>query len=184
MSPKPVIIEEYNPEWPKKFLEIKTILEHTLGNDVLRIEHVGSTSIPGLAAKPVLDIDVVIDSMKSLPTVIAKLETLGYYHQGNLGVEGREAFGRKDDYVPYSDGLELKLAQHVYVCDQKSRELHRHIVFRDALLHHPEWVVEYAILKKELSTVFRHDREGYTVGKSDFVNRVLELSGGQGSLLP
>lgn len=45
MSPKPVIIEEYNPEWPKKFLEIKTILEHTLGNDVLRIEHVGSTSI-------------------------------------------------------------------------------------------------------------------------------------------
>ncbi|OMP68820.1 hypothetical protein BV900_28430 [Agrobacterium tumefaciens] len=177
MSPKPVIIEEYNPEWPIKFLEIKTILEHTLGNDVVRIEHVGSTSILVLAAKPILDIDVVIDSMKSLPNLIAKLETLGYYHQGNLGVEDREAFGRKDDYVPYSDELGLKLTQHVYVCNQESRELHRHIAFRDALLGNPELVAEYARLKKELSTVFRNDREAYTEGKSDFVNRVLEQCG-------
>lgn len=84
MTPKPVIIEEYNPEWPKMFQEIQSILAFTLGADALSIEHVGSTSVPKLAAKPILDIDVVIESMKSLPAVIAKLETLGYNHQGNL----------------------------------------------------------------------------------------------------
>lgn len=174
MTPKPVIIEEYNPEWPKMFQEIHSILARTLGADALRIEHVGSTSVQGLAAKPILDIDVVIESMKSLPAVIAKLETLGYSHQGDLGVEGREAFDRKDGYVPYSEEISLRMTQHLYVCHRDSQELYRHITFRDALINNPELVKEYASLKKELAITFRNDRKAYTEGKSDFVQRVLK----------
>lgn len=174
MTPKPVIIEEYNPEWPKMFQEIQAILALTLGADALSIEHVGSTSVPGLAAKPILDIDVVIESMKSLPTVIAKLENLGYKHQGDLGVEGREAFDRKDEYVPYSEEISLKMTQHLYVCHRDSQELYRHITFRDALINNPELVKEYASLKKELAITFRNDRKAYTEGKSDFVQRILK----------
>lgn len=174
MTPKPVIIEEYNPEWPKMFQEIQAILALTLGTDALSIEHVGSTSVPGLAAKPILDIDVVIESMKSLPAVIAKLETLGYSHQGDLGVEGREAFDRRDEYVPYSEELNLRMTQHLYVCHRDSPELYRHITFRDALNNNPELVKEYASLKKELVIAYRNDRKAYTEGKSDFVQRVLK----------
>lgn len=174
MTPKPVIIEEYNPEWPKMFQEIQAILALTLGADALSIEHVGTTSVPGLAAKPILDIDVVIESMKSLPAVIAKLETLGYNHQGDLGVEGREAFDRKDEYVPYSEEISLRMTQHVYVCHRDSEELSRHITFRDALINNPGLVKEYASLKKELAITFRNDRKAYTERKSDFVQRVLK----------
>ncbi|RAR45867.1 GrpB family protein [Paenibacillus sp. MDMC362] len=174
MTPKPVIIEEYNPEWPKMFQEIQAILALTLGTDALSIEHVGSTSVPGLAAKPILDIDVVIESMKSLPAVIAKLETLGYNHQGDLGVEGREAFDRKDEYVPYSEEISLKMTQHLYVCHRDCQELYRHITFRDTLINNPELVQEYASSKKELAIIFRNDRKAYTEGKSDFVQRVLK----------
>ncbi|MEC0206871.1 GrpB family protein [Paenibacillus lautus] len=174
MTTKPVIIEEYNPEWPKMFQEIQSILVPTLGADALSIEHVGSTSVPGLAAKPILDIDVVIESMKSLPVVIAKLETLGYDHQGDLGVEGREAFERKDEYAPYSEELRLRMTQHLYVCHRDSQELDRHITFRDALMNNPELVKEYASLKKELAIIFRNDRKAYTEGKSDFIQRVLK----------
>lgn len=174
MTPKPVIIEEYNPEWPKMFQEIQSILALTIGADALSIEHVGSTSVPGLAAKPILDIDIVIESMKSLPAVIAKLETLGYNHQGDLGVEGGEAFDRKDEYVLYSEEISLRMTQHLYVCCRDSQELYRHITFRDALINNPELVKEYASLKKELAITFRDDRKAYTEGKSDFVQRVLK----------
>ena len=173
MTPKPVIIEEYNPEWPKMFQEIQAILALTLGADALSIEHVGSTSVPGLAAKPILDIDVVIESMKSLPTVIAKLETWAISIRG-FRVEGREAFDRKDEYVPYSEEISLKMTQHLYVCHQDSQELYRHITFRDALINNPELVKEYASLKKELAITFRNDRKAYTEGKSDFVQRILK----------
>lgn len=77
MSKKTIIIEDYNNQWPEMFFDLKSIIEHILGELVLRIEHVGSTAVPGLAAKPILDIDVVIDSMDLLPDVIQGLESLG-----------------------------------------------------------------------------------------------------------
>ncbi|MDQ0170540.1 GrpB-like predicted nucleotidyltransferase (UPF0157 family) [Paenibacillus tundrae] len=79
MSKKTIIIEDYNNAWPEMFSNLKSIIEHRLGDLVLRIEHVGSTAVPGLAAKPIIDIDVVIDSMDVLPDVIQGLESLGYH---------------------------------------------------------------------------------------------------------
>ncbi|WP_408894399.1 GrpB family protein [Paenibacillus taichungensis] len=173
MSKKTIIIEEYNDEWPEMFSDLKSIIEQRLGNLVLRIEHVGSTAVPGLAAKPILDIDVVIDSMDLLPEVIQGLESLGYDHEGNLGVENREAFVRKDVNVPYSIVKIQKPEHHLYVCNKESKELLRHLSFRNALISNPRFVVEYANLKKELVIKYRENRQYYTEGKTEFVNKVL-----------
>ncbi|WP_128100880.1 GrpB family protein [Paenibacillus sp. DCT19] len=173
MSKKTIIIEDYNNAWPEMFSNLKSIIEHRLGDLLLQIEHVGSTAVPGLAAKPIIDIDVVIDSMDLLPDVIQGLESLGYHHEGNLGVESREAFARKDASVPYSILKVQKPEHHLYVCNKESKELLRHISFREALINNPEFVVEYANLKKDLANSYSENRQAYTDGKTEFVNKVL-----------
>ena len=95
MSNNPIIIAEYNNEWPTMFSEIEMLLREQLGDLAISVEHVGSTSIPRIAAKPIIDIDIVIDSMELLPKVIEELSDLGYYHEGNLGIERREAFSER-----------------------------------------------------------------------------------------
>ena len=87
---------DYDPVWALEFLELKTVLLEKLGDERLTFEHVGSTSVPGLAAKPILDIDLIIaDDLELQEQVIAKLENLGYSHVGDLGISGREAFNRE-----------------------------------------------------------------------------------------
>lgn len=123
---KPVIIEEYSEEWPKAFNKIEMIISNKLNSLALRIEHVGSTSVPSLSAKPIIDIDIVIESMNYLPKVIKKLEELGYLYEGDLGIRNREAFARKDVYVPYTSEGNEKHEHHLYVCNKESEELKRH----------------------------------------------------------
>ncbi|SCY79860.1 GrpB domain, predicted nucleotidyltransferase, UPF0157 family [Paenibacillus polysaccharolyticus] len=171
---QPVVIEEYNEEWPKAFIIIKSILSDKLHGLALLIEHVGSTAVPKLAAKPIIDIDVVIYSMEYLPGVIQKLEELGYIHEGDLGIKNREAFARKDIYVPYSRESDIKYEHHLYVCNIESEELQRHIMFRDILRKHPLLVSEYSNLKIQLSSEFRNNRKAYTEGKTEFVTRIME----------
>ena len=173
LNPKPVIIEEYNAEWPKAFKVIESGLSNELDGLAIRIEHVGSTSVPGLAAKPIIDIDVVIKSMDHLPKVIKKLDVLGYLHEGDLGIKNREAFARRDIYVPYSSEGNEKYEHHLYVCDEESEELNRHIIFRDILKNNPLLVSEYANLKIELSNKFTNNRKAYTEGKTEFVTKVM-----------
>lgn len=170
---KPVIIEEYNEEWPKAFKIIESILSNKLNGLALRVEHVGSTSVSSLAAKPIIDIDVVIESMEHISRVIKKLEELGYVHEGDLGIKNREAFARKDVYVPYSIEGSVKHEHHLYVCNEDSDELKRHIMFRDILRKHPLLVSEYTNLKIQLSKKFRNNRKAYTEGKTEFVTRIM-----------
>lgn len=177
MVQKPVIIVDYNSEWPNMFSELEMILRRQLGNLAISIEHVGSTSVHGLAAKPIIDIDVVIESFTLLPIVINKLSSLGYLHQGNLGIEDREAFARIDNKVPYNREESEKPEHYLYVCNKLSKELSRHITFRNILRKHPELVTEYTILKTELSEKYKNNREAYTDGKTDFVITVLNEYG-------
>ncbi|WP_422657510.1 GrpB family protein [Paenibacillus sp. EC2-1] len=169
----PVIIEDYNEDWPKRFNEIKSILHQPLEGLILSIEHVGSTSVPGLAAKPIIDIDIVVESMTLLPDVILRLDRLGYYHEGNRGIENREAFGRRDDNVPYHINTIEKFNHHLYVCSKDSEALMNHLTFRDTLRHRPDLVVQYGALKRELAEKYRNDRKAYTEGKTEFVHRVV-----------
>lgn len=169
----PVLIEDYNENWPKYFNEIKSILQQPLEGLILSIEHVGSTSVPGLAAKPIIDIDIVIESMTLLQDVILRLDGLGYFHEGDRGIENREAFGRRDDNVPYRINTNEKFNHHLYVCSKDSAALMNHLTFRDTLRHRPDFVVQYGALKRELAEKCRNDRKAYTEGKTEFVHRMV-----------
>ncbi len=175
MNNQPIIIEDYNDKWGLLFAELHEIYTLHLNDLILAVEHVGSTAVPGLAAKPILDIDIVIESASLLPRVIDKLGELGYVHEGNLGIEGREAFARIDSYAPYTHRQAVKMDHHLYVCEKDSQELRRHLNFRNMLRRSPQLVDEYARLKKHLAVKFRNDRQAYTEWKSLFVTKVLNM---------
>ena len=157
-------IVDYDPLWPIQFAEIAARVRQALGASLLvAIEHVGSTAVPGLAAKPIIDLDVVIPSAADLPQAIARLATLGYVHEGDRGLAGREAFHSPPGMARH----------HLYVCPADSGELRRHRLFRDHLRCHPEEARRYEALKRALATRCRGDHLAYSEGKTAFVQAVL-----------
>jgi len=161
--PNPVIIKDYDPRWPQLFEMLRSRIAAVLDELAISIEHVGSTAVQGLAAKPVIDIDVLLKSSTDLAVVIRKLTDLGYEHLGDLGISGREAFRANAAAVQH----------HLYVCPVGSLEYDRHIAFRNYLRAHAADANAYALLKRQLATKFGSDREGYNEAKSEFVQRIL-----------
>ncbi len=166
-------IENYNPKWESEFCKLQAVIETAMEQLILSIEHVGSTSVKGLGAKPILDIDVVIEDYNVLPNVIKGLEKIGYFHQENWSFEGREAFGRKDILVPWDGKSTIWMEHHLYVCNKDSKELARHLAFREYLRDHPEAIIEYEQLKKDLAKNAK-DRTNYSLGKTNFITKILE----------
>jgi GrpB-like predicted nucleotidyltransferase (UPF0157 family) len=121
--PTLLVIKEYDPQWPILFEELRVKFSEALGSMVSAIEHVGSTSVPGLAAKPIIDLDVLLASTAYLPETIRRLATLGYEHEGDLGIAGREAFRTPPNLFPH----------HLYVCLPNYEEFRRHILLRNSL---------------------------------------------------
>ena len=160
---EPVIIVDYDPNWVITFQNLRGQIAESLEGLPITIEHVGSTSIPGAAAKPIIDIDVVLPSTDTIPGAIQLLERAGYRHLGNLGISGREAF----------ESPALLPAHHLYLVVQGNSEHMRHLHFRDYLRSHPEETERYSALKKSLAKRFTNDREAYTDAKSDFVEAIL-----------
>ncbi len=169
---EPVVIHDYDPEWPRRFAELRDALIVALDGLSVTVEHVGSTAIPGLAAKPVIDVDVVVESSRHLADVIDRLRGLGYEHLGELGVPGREAFR-----TPAPESLEgqsrLRAAHHLYVVRGDGREPARHRAFRDALRANPAPAEEYAALKRRLACELGHDRAAHTEAKAAFISATL-----------
>ena len=135
-----VNVVPYNPTWKSAFESIKQELSYALGDLAISIEHVGSTSVEGLSAKPCIDIDVVIEDYSIFDQVVDKLSSIGYIHEGNLGIKDREAF-------KYTDKPHL-LNHHLYVCPKYSQELHRHLTFRDYLRNNPDAMLKYGSIKE------------------------------------
>lgn len=169
MKTKKVVVVPYNEQWPKEFEKIKVEIISALGQLAVSVEHVGSTSVKGLWAKPIIDIDVVILDNKLLLQVINKLKNIGYHYEGNLGIEGREAF--RYDYKP---GFML---HHLYVCVQNSKELKRHLAFRDYLRTHSDAVQEYSQVKREGAALFPDDIEAYIQYKSPIIEKIYHCCG-------
>jgi GrpB-like predicted nucleotidyltransferase (UPF0157 family) len=163
MLANPVVIVDYDPSWPDTFEQLRDRVAATLGPLAVAIEHIGSTAVPGLAAKPIIDLDVVIADRADLPAVIERLRPLGYHHEGDLGVPGREAFTAPAGTPPH----------HLYVCAVGTPALDRHLAFRDALRADPAAAGAYGELKRTLTSRLSHDRVAYTEAKSAFVDRVL-----------
>lgn len=173
-------IENHNPSWSKIFQELKTVLLSKIAEDILSIEHVGSTSVKGLKAKPILDIDVVIkDDEEIQALVIKKLKTLGYHHIGNLGITGREAFKKESELVPFSSEKKKWIAHNLYLCTKGSVGLNNHILFRDYLKANPEAVEAYEKLKERLAKDFPYDIDKYIDGKTAFITAILAKQGMQ-----
>ena len=165
-------IVDYDPQWPQVFTEIRSALAPALGALALSIEHVGSTAVPGLPAKPIIDIDIVIESEELISPVVRRLDRLGCSHQGNLGISGREAFSRVADDVPRNPVNQAWPEHHLYVCPQDSPELARHLAFRDYLRQHPEQAVAYGKLKLEIAGRCAGDRDAYTQAKTEFIEAI------------
>jgi len=161
--PEPVVVVPYDPAWPATFERLRDRIAAALGDLAVGIEHIGSTAVPGLDAKPVIDIDVVIRHAEDLDEVASRLAALGYTRLGDLGIIGREAF-RATPNLP---------RHHLYVCAAGSAPLQAHLTLRDALRAHPELAAKYAALKRELAERFRDDRDSYTEGKTPFITSVL-----------
>ena len=164
--PKPIAVVPYSEEWPATFEALKARAESALGALGRWIEHVGSTSVPGLPAKPIIDIDVVIEWDDQLDDVIERLATIGYEFEGDKEVPGRYAFGSPSGSPDH----------HLYVCAEDNPELHRHLVFRDYLRRHPEEAAAYGKLKQQLAQEDPVDRGAYSDGKTDWIERALRLA--------
>jgi GrpB-like predicted nucleotidyltransferase (UPF0157 family) len=159
----PVEIVDYDPQWPHVYAMLRDQITPALSGLAQRIEHVGSTAVPGLAAKPIIDMTIVIDTRNDLPTVIASLQKIGYQHEVDLGISGREAFTRPPATPPHD----------LYVCAASNENLARVLVFRDFLRTHPNTARNYVTLKRSLAEQFRTDRTAYTTGKTTFIDQVV-----------
>lgn len=168
MKTEHIEVVDYDSKWVNDFNQIKGEIEDVLKDLVLAVEHVGSTSVPLLAAKPIIDLDVVIDQ-NDLKEVIFLLENHGYIYEGDLGLKDREAFRY--------EGKEHLRTHHLYVCPKDSKELKRHLAFRNYLRKHPNIVKEYGKIKKEAAKLEPNDIEKYCMYRSQIIEKIYKEIG-------
>lgn len=161
-----IVISDYDPEWAAEFTLLREQLASRVDDLALAIEHIGSTAVPGCAAKPVIDLDIVVPDLTTTAVLIARLATAGYRHEGDLGIAGREAFQAPPGSRPH----------HLYVVVARSKPHLDHVLLRDYLRCHPEQVERYSQLKKGLARQFTADRAGraaYSEAKRTLVEELL-----------
>lgn len=162
-----IVVADYDPDWPIFFDQISATLWPAVHDVALAIEHVGSTAVPGLAAKPIIDIDIVIAPERNVQDLVTRLAGLGYMHLGTMGIAGRDAF-RQENTLP---------THNLYVCPSDSVGLHNHLALRTYLRAYPEAVRAYSDLKRRLAAAFPHDITRYVDGKTDLISAFLREAG-------
>ncbi|MEZ4827841.1 MAG: GrpB family protein [Bacteroidia bacterium] len=170
-----MLIRPYQEQWEKDFQAIRDVLERNIRVKDIQIEHVGSTAVKYLAAKPIIDIDMVFAKPDDFGAIKTGLENIGYYHNGNQGIEGREVFKREAGKENHT--ILDSVSHHLYVCPDGSSELQRHLFFRDFLREHEKERLEYQKLKYEIAEKANQDRKVYAKLKEvlarDFVESIL-----------
>lgn len=162
----PVDVVPYSPGWPAQFALVASELRQALaGLATAEIEHVGSTSVPGLAAKPILDIDVIVDGVE-MTAAVAAVGSAGYLHRGDLGVADREAFHAPDQSP----------RRHVYVCRAGTLNVRNHLAVRDVLREREDLRDEYGAVKLALAAETDVDIDTYTARKSAVLQKILAES--------
>jgi GrpB-like predicted nucleotidyltransferase (UPF0157 family) len=157
---EPVEIAEYDPAWPVAFERERARINDAMGGHTVAIEHVGSTAVPGLGAKPIIDIMIGLRGLDDVDECVGPLEALGYEFKGEFGIPGRFYFRK---IVAGNRSRQIHMVQH------GSAFWERHILFRDYLRENPQAAREYEDLKVRLAAEFRTDREGYTEAKTEFI---------------
>ena len=157
-----VIVTKYNPAWSHMFENEAKIIKEILGENCIAIHHIGSTSIVGLDAKPIIDIMPVVESLDAVDAVASEFEKIGYVYMGEYGITGRR-------YL-YKGANEH--THHIHIFSKNDNEnITRHLAFRDYLNKHDDVKEAYANLKKELAKKYPNDIEGYCDGKDAFVKK-------------
>ncbi|MBK7869167.1 MAG: GrpB family protein [Saprospiraceae bacterium] len=171
-----MLIQIYQESWVHDFNKIKEVIKERLWDVAIQIEHIGSTAVKNLAAKPIIDIDIVYDKNTSFEAIKSRLEKLGYHHHGDQGINGREVFKRNtlNEQHPVLDTIK----HHLYVCHIENEELQRHLVFRDYLIKHEQERKAYEQLKYEIAQMANQDRKVYAALKEmmakAFIASILE----------
>lgn len=162
----PIIVVDYDPQWPKAFAGIRQALDDALRNvPIVAIEHVGSTSVPGLPAKPIIDVDLIV-KRSDVDAAIAAMAVAGYRYLGDLGVADRHAFTAPTDAI----------RQNTYVVVEGCLSLRNHLGLREVLRADAELRDEYAAVKRRLAAE-TDDIDVYVDGKSDVIRRILQQAG-------
>ena len=163
----PIEVFDHDPRWPKMFDREKTLILKALGNKAVGVEHIGSTAVPGLGAKPIIDIMVGVRLLSDAKRCIRPLESIGY------------------EYVPeYEDSIperryfrkgpnEPNKHYHLHMVEYDGEFWKRYLLFRDYLRKHSKTASEYFRLKKQLAVKYRLNREGYTEAKTSFVTSIV-----------
>ncbi len=157
-----VTIHDYDPRWPRLFAAERAEIAHALG-DVIAIEHMGSTAVPGLEAKPIVDVIASVMRLELLDDQVRALARLGYEHLGACGVPGRAYFRKRE---PYPFNL------HVVQCESSLWD--HNLLFRDYLQAHPDEARRYGSLKRKLAREAGHSLLLYSDRKGRFISRTLE----------
>ena len=160
-----IVVADYDPAWPAWFEAVRAHVWPAVSDLAVRIDHVGSTSVPGLAAKPVIDMDIVVAADDAVRPVVARLAGIGYRWRGDLGIEGRQAFApaRDADMPPH----------HLYLVVEDSRAHRDHYLLRDLLRSDPEACERYGTLKRRNAAEVGGDIDAYGAAKADLVAELL-----------
>ncbi|GAA0672682.1 GrpB family protein [Kitasatospora atroaurantiaca] len=164
-----MIVVNYDPRWPERFEDLRQRLAPHVADLAVSIEHVGSTAVPGCAAKPIIDLDIVVSEEAVMPELISRLAGRGYRHEGDLGIGGREAF----------QGPPAVPGHHLYAVVAGSKPHLDHVLLRDYLRQRPDEVQRYSALKVALAQRFPADSEGraaYSAAKSAQVEELVAKS--------
>jgi GrpB-like predicted nucleotidyltransferase (UPF0157 family) len=158
----------HDPKWAARFRKEAVFLKSIFGPEMLDVHHIGSTSVPGLAAKPIIDLLVEVADISKIDAYNDRLSELGYIPKGEFGIPGRRFFIK---------GSEENRTHHIHVFATGSACVAQHLVLRDYLVAHPQDAEAYGRLKEVLAPQFPQDITGYMRGKNDFIHDLLERAG-------
>jgi len=162
---KPIVIEKYTPNWALQFKEEYRLIKNIILDKALAIEHIGSTSVEGLGAKPILDIMVGVHDLKEVDKYIEPLEQIGYEHVFHKEFPNRRFFRK---------GLWRAGTHHLHIYKHESEDWSNNILFRNYLRTHPDTLQQYYQLKKTLAEKHHSDRVTYTNAKAPFITNVIQ----------
>ena len=170
-----MLLKKYSHNWINDFNKIKNEIEKALSGLAFSIEHVGSTAVANLDAKPIIDIDIIYSKQPDFEIIKSRLENIRYYHNGNQGIEDRDVFKRKGIST---DNILDKIQHHLYVCPTNSKALERHILSRN-FLRENDWArIKYQEMKYELAEKADQDKKVYAALKenniNDFIDAIIE----------
>lgn len=163
-------VVNYKDEWRRMFESEAALIKQALGENCLVVHHIGSTAVPGLVAKPVIDILPVVKNIQQVDRAEAAMKKLGYEFKGEYGIPFRRYFQKGGDYRTH----------HVHVFEEGDSEIERHIKFRDWMRSHSDDREAYGALKMELASKYSNDRMAYCIGKDAFIADIDNKAGFHG----